>query len=200
MELKLALLVLFYLFSLTLIGNIAFLDSLASSLNEESLPNDFIVGSLCSDRSDNRLQICLNTSLGQFPDLVGTDEADLIFGKFGFDKILGLEGNDILDGGENDDEIYGGDGNDNLYGALEDDFLFGGNDNDILVGYFGNDFLSGGNGSDELYGDSGNDILKGGPGPDFFDCGEHIDTVLDYNPAEHDILSQNCETSNNKKL
>ena len=200
MQLALVLVFLLYFFSFTLIGNIIFINSSAASSNEDSLPNNFIVGSICSDRSDNRFQICENTTIGQFRDLVGDDEVDIIYGKFGFDKLFGLEGNDILDGGENDDEIYGGDGNDNLYGALGDDFLFGGNDNDILVGFFGNDFLSGDNDADELYGNSGNDVLKGGPGPDFFDCGEDIDTVLDYNPTDGDIIGQNCETSNSKKI
>ena len=76
----------------------------------DSLPDvGFIDGSNCSDRSDGRLQINCEESLPT-PDLVGTEEDDIIYGKFGLDRLYGKEGNDVLDGGENDDELYGDDG------------------------------------------------------------------------------------------
>ena len=186
------------IFSFTL-GEGIFVINLFAQSEGDNLPEvNFIDGSNCSDGSDGRLQICENTTDVQFRDLIGNEEDDIIYGKFGLDRLYGKEGNDILDGGENDDELYGGDGDDNLYGSLGDDFLFGGKGNDVLVGYIGDDYISGDKGSDELYGDMGNDVLKGGPGADYFDCGQDRDTVLDYNQQEGDILSQSCESIMNK--
>lgn len=54
-------------------------------------------------------------------------------------------------------------------------------------------FLDGGIGDDHLYGGSGDDTLFGGPGHDFFDCGEGIDQVLDFD-LEEDTINTNCET------
>lgn len=54
-------------------------------------------------------------------------------------------------------------------------------------------FLDGGIGDDHLYGGSGDDNLFGGPGHDFFDCGEGIDQVLDFD-LEEDTINTNCET------
>ena len=195
---KVLLIFLMVTFFFTLTEGLFFIDLFAQSEGDNLPDENFIDGSNCSDRSDGRLQVCGNTTALQFPDLVGTEENDIIYGKFGLDRLYGMEGNDVLDGGENDDELYGGDGNDNLYGSLDDDFLFGGNENDVLVGYFGNDFISGENGADELYGDNGNDVIKGGSGPDYFDCGLDRDTVLDYHPKEGDIISQTCESIMNK--
>ena len=186
------------IFSFTL-GEGIFVIILFAQSEGDNLPEEnFIDGSNCSDRSDGRLQICENTTDVQFRDLVGNEGDDIIYGKFGLDRLYGMGGNDVLNGGEHDDELFGGDGDDTLYGSLDDDFLFGGNGKDLLVGYFGNDFLSGDDGADELYGDNGNDILKGGPGPDYFDCGLDRDTVLDYHQQEGDILSQNCESVTKK--
>ena len=180
----------------TLIVGLFFINFFAQA---DALPDvGFIDGSNCSDRSDGRLQINCEDSTLPTPDLIGNEEDDTIYGKFGLDRLYGKEGNDILDGGENDDELYGDDGNDNLYGSLGDDFLFGGKDNDVLVGYIGDDYISGDKGSDELYGDMGNDVLKGGPGADYFDCGQDRDTVIDYKRKEGDIISQSCESIMNK--
>jgi hypothetical protein len=44
-----------------------------------------------------------------------------------------------------------------------------------------------------LYGVTGNDIVRGGPGPNEFICGDGIDTILDYDPAQGDIKSNDCE-------
>ena len=54
-------------------------------------------------------------------------------------------------------------------------------------------FMDGGIGDDHLYGGSGDDNLFGGPGHDFFDCGEGIDQVLDFD-LEEDTINTNCET------
>jgi Ca2+-binding RTX toxin-like protein len=44
-----------------------------------------------------------------------------------------------------------------------------------------------------ITGDIGNDILIGGPGANYFDCGEGIDEVTDFDPAKGDTLAGNCE-------
>lgn len=62
--------------------------------------------------------------------------------------------------------------------------MFGGFDDDLLVG---------GPGNDHLFGDIGNDVLIGGPGTSYFDCGDDIDTVIDFNPAQGDVMAGNCK-------
>jgi Ca2+-binding RTX toxin-like protein len=57
----------------------------------------------------------------------------------------------------------------------------------------GNDNVMGGRGNDNLSGGSGSDTLSGGPGADRFDCGDGIDTITDFNAAQGDIKSANCE-------
>jgi len=75
-------------------------------------------------------------------NLIGTPEADTIFGLGGNDTINGRGGNDRIDGGWENDRIYGGSGNDSLDG---------GPGNDILNGGPGNDTLTGGLGSNEFH-------------------------------------------------
>jgi hypothetical protein len=50
-------------------------------------------------------------------------------------------------------------------------------------------------GDDRLFGAEGNDVLEGDAGGDYFDCGEGIDIVLGFKPAEGDIIKNDCETS-----
>jgi Ca2+-binding RTX toxin-like protein len=61
-----------------------------------------------------------------------------------------------------------------IIGLLVTDSLFGGFDDDLLVGDPGNDYL---------FGVVGNDILIGGLGANYFDCGDGIDEVVDFDPA-----------------
>jgi len=62
--------------------------------------------------------------------------------------------------------------------------LFGGFDDDLLVG---------GPGNDHLFGDIGNNILIGGPGANYFDWGDGIDEVVDFDLAKGDVMAGNCE-------
>jgi hypothetical protein len=41
-----------------------------------------------------------------------------------------------------------------------------------------------------MFGDIGNGVLKGGEnsGANYFDCGDGLDTIIDFNPAKGDIL------------
>ena len=168
----------------------------------------FQSGTVCSDNSDQVPVNFTGEPIPSFPppkcwippdtdkelhDLEGSPTLDLIFGKDGLDVIYGREGNDIIDGGNDDDAIFGDNGNDKLVGSFGDDWLVGGNGNDQIIGSLGNDYLLGGNGKDELSGGEGTDVLKGGKGTDFLDCGADEDIVLDFNPADGDIINQNCE-------
>lgn len=163
-------------------------------------------GTVCSDKTD-QLAVSLNGTiipppprcwnfpdvLDELHDLEGGSKSDMIYGLEGHDVIKGEGGDDILDGGNGDDTIIGGEGNDNLFGSLDNDYISGENGDDLLVGSFGNDLLSGGGGNDELFGNQGNDVLSGGDSADFFDCGEDIDIVLDFNAKQGDKVSETCE-------
>jgi len=101
--------------------------------------------------------------------ILGTAQADDLFGGLGNDVISGLLGNDRLFGEQGDDILYGydsvtpagtQDGDDNLYGGAGNDQLFGGSGNDVLVGGSGNDILNGGKGSDKLDGGVGTDTAS----------------------------------------
>ncbi|WP_113911300.1 DUF4214 domain-containing protein [Roseovarius dicentrarchi] len=89
--------------------------------------------------------------------LYGTNEADLMRGDYGNDRLSGAGG---------DDTLYGEAGNDTLDGGYDDDLLEGGDGDDILIGNRGNDILNGGDGDDVLQGGYNNDTLDGGNGND----------------------------------
>ena len=80
--------------------------------------------------------------------IVGTNQADLIFGTIHGDHISGLSGNDVIDAGAGNDEISGDGG---------DDTIYAGAGNDRIVGGTGNDRIYGGTGADIIYGCSGTD-------------------------------------------
>jgi Ca2+-binding RTX toxin-like protein len=109
--------------------------------------------------------------------IFGKDVMDIIFADLGIDRVYGGSGGDTVEGGP---------GNDQLFGEGADDHLFGGFDDDLIVG---------GSGNNHLFGDIGNDVLKGGEnsGANYFDCGEGIDIIIDFNPGRGDITAGNCE-------
>jgi hypothetical protein len=45
-----------------------------------------------------------------------------------------------------------------------------------------------------VFGSSGDDILSGGKGKDYFNCGLGKDKAADFNEAEGDGKSYNCES------
>jgi hypothetical protein len=120
--------------------------------------------------------------------IIGSELNDLICGKAGNDVIMGLGGNDIVYAGKGDDTLYGGDGNNQLFGEDGEDNIIGGPFNDLLVG---------GKGDDHLVANFGDDVMLGGPGANYFECGDGVDTVLDYSPSKGDIISNGCEIVNN---
>ena len=62
-----------------------------------------------------------------------------------------------------------------------------------MYGTSNNDFLDGGPGDDRLYGGPGNDTLSGGQGGDYFRCGLGVDRITNFNTAEGDHESGDCE-------
>jgi hypothetical protein len=80
---------------------------------------------------------------------------------------------------------YGTVGNDNMKSA---DKTSGPptTDGAVIEGLAGNDVLTGG---------PGNDVLTGGLGADSFNCGPGDDIIKDFNKAEGDTTSKNCEHS-----
>ena len=162
--------------------------------NDDDDPNPQQLGGLrtCSIQEENI----------QGRTIVGTILADICQGTEHSETILGLQDNDILSGSGGDDIVKGNDGDDKILGHAGDDVLQGdsgddkidgGGRNDVLIGGDGDDILSGEDGDDILYGVTGNDIMRGGPGANEFICGDGIDTILDYNPAQGDIISNDCE-------
>jgi Ca2+-binding RTX toxin-like protein len=97
----------------------------------------------------------------------GPGEDIIVFGNCG-GVAYGESGNDELIGGHVAVEFHGGDGNDKLKGSDSDD-------------------------DDQLFGDEGDDTLTGRGGADYFSCGPGIDTITDFNTAEGDTKTDDCE-------
>jgi Ca2+-binding RTX toxin-like protein len=96
----------------------------------------------------------------------GTAQSETIIGTEGADSISALGGYDIVD-------ARGG-----------NDVISGGSNDDILLGGSGNDRINGGDGGD---------TLMGGSGADRFNCGAGTDTITDFNPAQGDTKTADCE-------
>jgi hypothetical protein len=39
----------------------------------------------------------------------------------------------------------------------------------------------------------GNDLLEGGDGADYFDCGDGLDVIIDFEPSKGDTHTNNCK-------
>jgi hypothetical protein len=125
--------------------------------------------------------------------IIGTPGIDVIIGLPGSDNIRGGNGTDIIQGDEDADRLYGENDNDIIQGGLGSDQIYGGEGDDILTGGLDDDLVLGENGNDKIYGDLGDDVLAGGNGADYFDCGEGIDVIIDFNLDEGDDRAGNCE-------
>ena len=112
---------------------------------------------------------------GNNASILGNDAVNVIYGLKGDDTIRGDLANDFLCGAEGNDKIYGDEGN------------------DMLKGYYGSDELFGGPGNDNIVGGSGNDSLHGQTGKDRFVCGAGMDAISDFNAAEGDTKTADCE-------
>jgi Ca2+-binding RTX toxin-like protein len=112
--------------------------------------------------------------------------ADVIEGTEGDDRIAGTPGDDIIDGKGGSDNNFGdtveGDGS-------GDDVIVSGEGNDKN---FGDSQFNTGSGQDKIITGEGDDQSTGNGGADIFICGGG-DTVSDYNEAEGDIATPDCE-------
>jgi Ca2+-binding RTX toxin-like protein len=120
--------------------------------------------------------------------IVGSELDDTIYGKNGNDVIVAIGGDDSVYAGKGDDTVYGGDGNNQLFGEDGEDNIIGGPFNDLLVG---------GKGDDHINSSTGDDIMIGGSGADYFECGSGLNTVVDFNPTNGDLVSNGCVIVNN---
>lgn len=145
--------------------------------------------------------------------LYGWTGDDTVDGGVGNDSILGNGGNDSLSGDAGDytllggagaDTISGGTGNDRIDGDNDNDSINGGDGNDSIDGGFGDDTIWGGDGDDTITGGGGQDVIIGGRGSDVLSAGnsstsdtfvlrdgDGSDTILDFDPAEPDVLAFN---------
>jgi Ca2+-binding RTX toxin-like protein len=106
---------------------------------------------------------------------------------------LGTAGDEFMVGGKSSNIMRSQGGDDNIRGGGLDDDIFGGDGNDVISGGSGDDVISGGSGDDEISGGSGSDILEGDEGADSFKCGSGTDSLDDFNLAEGDTKSSDCE-------
>jgi Ca2+-binding RTX toxin-like protein len=156
-------------------GGLSINRTLDRSANEPISQEDVITGSFGEDR------------------ITGSNESDIIIGLLGADTLRGSNGDDKIQGNEDLDRLYGENGSDLLQGGAATDQLYGGQGDDILAGGMGDDYLIGENGNDKLYGGVEDDILQGGLGADYFDCGDGIDIVIDFDLEQSDDNAGNCE-------
>ncbi|MEG5175973.1 calcium-binding protein [Microcoleus sp. B3-D7] len=143
----------------------------------------------------------------------GSGGAELMNGNSGTDTLIGGCGSDTIRGGQDFDIVYGECGSDFVSGDQGDDYVYGGTANDFIRGGKGNDALVGESGNDTLIGDAGIDRLWGSEGADLFVLRTEVgatsgeigslqpppsgnfdvdevpaDFILDYNPAEGDVI------------
>ncbi len=85
-----------------------------------------------------------------FDTLIGSGDADRLFGYAGGDTLSGLDGDDRLGGGLGVDFIAGGDGADRLAGGRDADTIRGDDGADLLRGDGDADQLTGGKGADDF--------------------------------------------------
>ncbi|MDU8912518.1 calcium-binding protein [Aestuariicoccus sp. MJ-SS9] len=109
--------------------------------------------------------------------LIGTDEADRIFGGKSSAAIDALGGDDFVRAGAGYDTVIGGNGHDTIMGGAGDDNIGAGAGSDFVLGGDGNDSLGGGPGDDTVDGDAGDDVIGGGSGNDTLRGGEGNDLV-----------------------
>ncbi len=120
--------------------------------------------------------------------LTGQGGNDTLFGRADDDTLYGKNGHDLLNGGNGNDALYGGRGSDTLIGGQNIDTLLGGRGKDTLKGGDHSDTLSGGAGKDKLAGGAGNDNLTGGSGADTFFFHTGTDRVTDFEDIDQIFL------------
>lgn len=107
---------------------------------------------------------------------------------------LSSQPNDFASGGSGDDFIQFLDCGGSAYGDSGDNELIGGVDARVeLHGGSKNDKLEAAFDGDKLFGGNGDDTLIGAQGETFFSCGPGIDTITNFNTAEGDTKTADCE-------
>lgn len=96
-----------------------------------------------------QLRSCPGRTSSPLPQIVGSEQKDVLRGGSGSEILCGLGNNDTIKGGGGRDIIIGGAGKDRING---------GPGNDKLVGSAGNDRLRGGSGKDRCRGSKGRDV------------------------------------------
>ncbi|HEX8481593.1 MAG TPA: calcium-binding protein, partial [Allosphingosinicella sp.] len=102
-------------------------------------------------------------------EIIGSADADILFGTPVSDVISGGGANDRLYGGAGGDEMAGGEGADSLYGESGDDVIDGGAGDDFIRDGAGNDIVHGGEGDDRVVSEAGSDQFHGDGGDDTFE-------------------------------
>lgn len=118
---------------------------------------------------------------GTIPEILGSNEGDLLIGTPDNDLIKELEGNDLLDLGLGNDQAFGGAGADLIDGGKGADTMLGEAGNDLLLGYRGADVLIGGAGNDALFGGGGRDRFVFAPG-------DGTDVIFDFEVEKDAIV------------
>jgi Ca2+-binding RTX toxin-like protein len=148
-------------------------------------------------------------SYSSIENVVGTNDADVVYGDDNVNHIRGLDGRDWIEGGDGGDTLEGGNGVDILvyYGSdarvvvdlaantasggdasgdvisgFED--VYGSDFNDIISGNGGANYLYGSDGNDTINGRGGNDIIDGEEGNDVLTGGSGSDTFYFYGVAD----------------
>lgn len=105
---------------------------------------------------------------GEGLDIIGTDNADILYGTNDGELIKGLAGDDFISASDGDDFLIGGADNDTIGGGDGEDTILGGKGGDLIFAYRGDDVISTGSGNDIIRGGEGSDIIFGGEGTDNF--------------------------------
>ena len=131
---------------------------------------------------------------GEGLDIIGTENADFLFGTNDGELINGLSGDDAISASDGDDLIRGGSGADTIGGGAGDDLILGEGAADLIFAYDGDDQIDGGAGGDIIYSGEGSDTIFGGKGTDsfVFDLEDFedgsVDTIGDFELGEDKIV------------
>lgn len=173
------------------------LDNLFNSNPLDKLQNtkcqtSFLTGEISGIKKKGSLVLGTNCD----DKINGNENDEIIYALAGIDEVYAGAGNDIIYGGKDDNRLFGQQGDDIIISEADVNLIDGGPGNDALFGGSGNDLLVGGNGNDQLIAGIGMTIMIGGNGSNEFYCGSNA-VVLDYNPANGDLLGGQCSIINN---
>lgn len=139
---------------------------------------------------------------GEGLDIIGTENADVLYGTNDGELMNGLAGDDSISASDGDDFILGGANNDTIGGGDGDDSILGGTGGDLIFAYTGDDVVHGGDGNDIIRGGEGDDIIFGGEDKDIFvfdlenfEDGS-MDTVADFDIDQDQVSIQGLSSNN----